>query len=386
MYTLGQGLVVAAAVYLAATWIGYPLWLWLRSGGRRPILPRRTRADWPDVQIVVIVRNAEPHLRALLLNLTALAYPAGRRRILVVSDASGDFTDAIAAQFAHRGVELLRLVRPMGRREAERIIRPLVDGDIVVRLDPGVRLAPWALAELVAPFDDPAVGVTYGNEAVLERADGWSRVFDNSYRRFEGWLRHLESRVSGTVSARGTLYAVRRSIYSAEAPAPWANADFALTLAAREGGCRAVFVEGADCLVARPSSFPRDYARLVAAVARDIATLLQRPQLLNPFRHGAFAWALLGHKILRWLMPWALLAGVAGMVILAPSNPWAFGVLAVGLSAEVLALAAALRPARTAIGRLATLPGRLSAAAFALAHAQVQAVRMAALQPEPAWR
>src|SRR3954454_15183033 len=111
-------LVVLTGLALLATWLGYPLWLRMKSAGR--LLPRRAgpHAWWPSVTIVVVVRNAERTLRPLLQNLFAPAYPAARRRILVVSDASDDFTDAVAASMAHRGVDLLRLTRRRGAARA----------------------------------------------------------------------------------------------------------------------------------------------------------------------------------------------------------------------------------------------------------------------------
>src|SRR2546422_3899840 len=48
-----------------------------------------------------------------------LDYPAERRQILVVSDASTDRTDAIVGEYASRGVELLRLPHRRGKTGAE---------------------------------------------------------------------------------------------------------------------------------------------------------------------------------------------------------------------------------------------------------------------------
>ena len=118
MRSIAIVLVAFSAALLLAVWLGYPTWLRIRSKGH--VLPRRSVSHhwWPSLTIVVVVRNAEGTLRQMLENILALSYPGDRRSILVVSDASVDFTDAIAMTFHHRGVELLRIMKPRGAASA----------------------------------------------------------------------------------------------------------------------------------------------------------------------------------------------------------------------------------------------------------------------------
>ena len=363
-------LLALSALVLAATWIGYPAWLELRARA----LPRRRLGGrlvaWPTVTIVVVVRNAEPTLRQLLNNLLALAYPADLRRILVVSDASDDFTDAVAGSLAHRGVELLRVMRRRGEAGALNLARAYVDSDVVVVVEPGVRLTTSALAALVGPFADLSVGVSYGHEI--------ETMHETAFGRHEARLRDLETQVFSTVSARGSLYAMRGPLFRFAIPS-WLSPDFALALLAREHGYRAVYVDGAECVVAAPAAFaPSHYARLVRSVARDVATLLLKPHLLDPRRYGEFAWELLGHKLGRWLTPWALLTAALSLLLAAATHPWArIVVLALAVLAAADALAALL-PRHLALARLAELPRHAGMFLIAMAHACVRAARTAA--------
>jgi hypothetical protein len=382
MVEIAELLAAVSAGVLGLTWLGYPLWLWARAEARPRLLPQRMRAGRPSVTLLVVVRNAEARLRELLHNLLALAYPAERRRILVVSDGSDDFTDAVAGSLAHRGVELLRIVNPVGHPRAERIAQHYLESDVVVVVRPEVRLASSALAALVAPFVDPTVGVAFGQEVTTAGSARGDDGRATPYRRFEAWLRDLETRVFGTVSARGSLYAVRGSIYRAS-ELTWTSPDFTLALEARECGCRSVYVPEARFTVWRDGSPGGVYARVVRAVAQEVAALAARPHLLNPLRYGAFAWMLLGHKVGRWLTPWALLAGLASLLGLAPTTTWAAGLVAALAAVELASALACLTPARTALARAAALPGRLTAAAVAIAHAGLKAVRAAALRAQP---
>src|SRR6185295_10770386 len=44
--------------------------------------------------------------------------------------------------------------------------------------------------------------------------------------------------------------------------------------------------------------------------------------LLNPVRHGLFAWQLASHKLCRWLVPFAMMSAAAANLMLASRSPW----------------------------------------------------------------
>ncbi len=393
MRTLPLLLLALSGALLAATWIAYPIWLRQRArvhrrtpwglagggggaGGRGGRGGRGLHPAWPTVTIVVVVRNADATLPALLRNLLALAYPADLRRILVVSNASDDFTDAVTRLFAHRGVELLRVLRP--RRSvaaAENFARRWVESDLVVVVRPDARLHPSALAALVEPFADPTVGVAFGREVRAELTEEGARIARPLMGRYEAWLRDLETRVFGTVSARRSLYAVRTALYRTPVAAT-SSPDFAPILTARERGFRAVYAGEAEAVILGDGvrALRGHYAELVKTVTRDATALLAKPHLLNPRRYGAFAWILLGHKLGRWLSPWAALGAVVALLLLSPAEPWAR--IALGLAAA-LGLDAAITwnmPVRSPWGRLAASPGRVAAASVATAQAMVLAL------------
>src|SRR5216117_2220538 len=91
------------------TYLGYPLLLMILAAVRRRHSPVAPLTEWPRISIVLPAYNEEAVIRDTLENLLRLDYPAERRQILVVSDASTDRTDAIVGEYASRGVELLRL-------------------------------------------------------------------------------------------------------------------------------------------------------------------------------------------------------------------------------------------------------------------------------------
>src|SRR6185295_17003036 len=152
-------LVLVAAVSLCVyTYAGYPALLKLAS-----LIRRKTRggepSDWPSISIQLPAFNEAEVIAATLEGILALDYPADRRQILVVSDASTDATNQIVASFAHRGVELLCQPRRQGKTAAENAARPHLTGEIIINTDASVRIHPDALKHLVAALQDPSVGV-----------------------------------------------------------------------------------------------------------------------------------------------------------------------------------------------------------------------------------
>ncbi len=322
-------LLVAALGFCLYTYIGYPALLKLAGSLRRA--PRRAAPpeEWPSISITIPVHNEAEVIAGTLEQILELDYPAERRQILVVSDASSDGTDAIVSSFADRGVELLRLPERRGKTAAENAARAQLRGAIIVNTDASVRIAPQGLKPLVAAFADPTVGVASGRDVSVARVGAEANAGESTYVGYEMWVRDLETRVSGIVGASGCLYAVRAELHRQLVPEDLSR-DFGAALLARRRGYRAVSVPEAICFVPRGASLRQEYRRKVRTMARGLRTLWWLRGLLDPLRWGRFAWMLASHKLCRWVVPWALLGAVAALAGLATGEGrgWSRGVLA----------------------------------------------------------
>jgi len=350
------------------TYLGYPALLRLLSLLRkRP--PASAPRELPRISIMVPVYNEAAVIAGTLERILAASYPADRRQILVVSDASTDQTHAIVSAFAHRGVELLRLPQRRGKTAAENAARPYLTGEIIVTTDASVRVHPDAFKHLVAPFADPAVGVTSGRDVSVTNLDSPANAGEQTYVGYEMWVRDLETAVDGIVGASGCLYAIRADLHMHEVPEALSR-DFAAALTARAHGRRAVSVPEAICYVPRGASLHQEYARKVRTITRGLGTLFYKRALLNPLRTGVFAWMLFSHKLCRWLMPWGLIVLVAALGALVKS-PWAqAGLAAAGLVATLAAVGWFWpERGRRSIPRFVALPAFVVAGNVAALHA-----------------
>ncbi len=366
----GLAMAVGCVTY---AYVGYPAVLWIIAtlGRRRPDPP--VPDEWPAITIVLPVYNEEDVIAGTLESILALDYPADRRHVLVVSDASTDGTDAIVKQYADRGVELVRLAERGGKTAAENAARSHLRGEIVVNTDASVRLRRDALKPLIGAFGDPTVGVASGRDVSIGDGTITANVGEAGYVGYEMWVRGLETAVAGIVGASGCFFASRAELHREIVPEALSR-DFAVPLIAQEHGCRSVSVNDAVCFVPRTDSLRREYRRKVRTMTRGLDTLFYKRTLLNPIRHGTFAWMLWSHKLARWLVPWSALVGGVVTVALAFSHPWLWWVVGPAAFVPFLATIGWFWPAER---RLPTLLGVPSYGFFGMVaglHAWIGAV------------
>ena len=377
---LAAGGIVVGLGIAAYAYLGYPALLKLMSWLRRRAPRGGEPAEWPRISITVPAYNEERAIAATLDALLATDYPADRRQVLVVSDASTDRTDEIVRSYANRGVELLRVPVREGKTAAENAAQQHLRGDIVVNTDASVRIAADALKPLIARFSDPTVGVASGRDVSVTHLDRDANLGESGYVGYEMWLRDLETRVDSIVGASGCFYAIRKPLHMTYFPAALSR-DFACALIAREQGYRAVSVSEAVCFVPRIPSLRQEYRRKVRTLTRGLRTLWYKRRLLNPVRYGLFSWMLASHKLVRWLAPWGLTLAALAWLWLALALRSVAGTLVL-LLPLLLAAAGWVWPEHRRAPRIVTVPAYLVSGIVAALDAWLRALRG---QLNPVW-
>ena len=343
---------------------------WIRPAPGRPAPPD----EWPMISITVPVYNEALHIRRKLEKILAWDYPADRRQILVVSDASTDDTDAIVGEFRGRGVELVRLAGRGGKTAAENAALPHLKGSIVVNSDASIDVPPGSLKALITWFADPSVGVASCRDVSVSSVAEEANQGESGYVGYEMGVRRLETRAGGIVGASGCFYAIRTHLHQHLVPEALSR-DFAAPLVARRYGFRSVSVDDAIALVPRTTSLQREYSRKVRTMTRGLETLFFHRGLLNPFKYGLFSWELWSHKLIRWLVPWGGVLVLAGLGLLARSEPWARVLLGLAGIAVLAGVAGWLWPAERRLPRLLSIPTYALAGNVAALQAWVGAMR-----------
>lgn len=340
MQNLAYVLMALPLGLLAYSYFGYPALLKLMSAWKPPARKLDAPTEWPSITITVPCYNEERSIAATIESLLALDYPADRRHLLIVSDASTDRTDEIVRTFASRGVELVRLPVRGGKSAAENAAGPHIRGEIVVNTDATIRIQAGSLQALVAVFQDPTIGVASGRDISVGDVESIGNRGESGYVGYEMWIRSLETRLGSIVGASGCFFANRAGLYDAAFPNELSR-DFASCLIAREQGYRSVSVDTATALVPRASSLQSEYRRKVRTMARGLGTLYHKRRLLNPARFGGFSVMLFSHKLCRWLFQLTLPLLPIGALLFALEHGWALPWLlgGAGLGCAIAALA-----------------------------------------------
>lgn len=284
---------------IAYGYIGYPLLLAV-VGSLRPTRILRAPIE-PSMTVIIAAYNEAKDIARKLEMVLALDYPAELRQVIVASDGSTDETHDIVRSFASRGVELMVLPVRAGKTAAQNSAALLARGDILVFTDATTDLAPDALRKLVEPFADPRVGCAGAGLEYKSAARTAIGRGGSLYWRYEKLVKQLESRANSLIGVSGCLYAVRRELY-----VPIAQdliSDFVIALDIVAAGRVSIYVPEAVARELTHEDAGREFTMRSRVVVRSINALVQRAQLLNPFRTGVFALQLWSHKVLRYLVP-----------------------------------------------------------------------------------
>ena len=306
-----------AALFLVVyTYLIYPVLLWLLAAGRK--MPEYAPlGEWPTASLIIAAHNEEAVLRAKLENALAMDYPAERLDIIVVSDASTDGTDRIAAEFAERGVRLHRQEVRRGKTEAQNAGVRWARGQFLAFSDANSMYAPSALKRLLAPFADEQVGCVCGELQYANPDDQGAGKGEGLYWRYEQFLKRRESLLSSALGANGAIYALRRTLF-VELGGDIIS-DFVAPLGAWRRGFRIAYEPKAVATEYSSEGFGDEFRRRRRIVSRSLYGLWTEAGVLNPCAHFFFAFQMFSHKLLRWLVPVWLLVVLAVNVPLAAS-------------------------------------------------------------------
>ena len=302
-----------SAAALLYAYAGYPLLLFIVSIFR----PLTVRAgDYqPTVSIIITAYNEELVLAAKLENTLALGYPHELMEIIVASDCSTDRTDDIVRKYSGQRVKLVRQPERLGKTAAQNAAVAQAAGEIILFSDATSLYKTDVVRALIPNFADPTVGCVAGRLIYVDPSESRVGRGARSYWSYETFLKKHESRACSLIGASGCLYAVRRSAY-----VPLyheACSDFIIATKMVEQGLRAVYEPNAICTEETNRRSDNELKMRVRVIAQTFTDLWRHRAMLNPIRSGFYAVQLLSHKVMRYLVPFFLLALLGASAILA---------------------------------------------------------------------
>jgi cellulose synthase/poly-beta-1,6-N-acetylglucosamine synthase-like glycosyltransferase len=315
------------------THLGYPLVLWalVRLGvGSAKGKPGMAGAEhMPVVSLIVAAYDEGDVIAAKVANALALEYPREKLELIVASDGSGDATVARATQ---AGADLVLDLPRGGKIAAQNSAAARATGELLAFSDANCTWEPDALARLVEPFADPAVGYACGQ---VRFADAEGGNLEGSYWRYEMAVRGMESSLAGITAGNGAIYAVRREAYVPLPPSGSHDLSFPFALAKRR--LRSLYVPEARAEEKMVPTLEGEFARKRRMMV-GLWDIVVGEGMLRPRGYPAlYAFELASHRLLRYLTPFLhLIALLANLALL--GDGWVY---TVSLVTQLALLAAA---------------------------------------------
>ncbi|MHA6346612.1 glycosyltransferase family 2 protein [Roseivivax sp. CAU 1761] len=315
---------MAAVFWLSAALLAYSLVVYgallVAVARLRPARPEPRPWAPPKVSFLIAAYNEAAVIAEKLRNTLALDPGGAAVEIVVVSDGSTDGTAGAARSVADPRITVLELGR-VGKTAALARGLERCSGAVVVFSDANALLAEGSLTALLRHFADPAVGGVCGQITVADTGDGAGAdtgadtgdgagpgrrtgglgFSEGLFWRYDQALKRAESRLGGTVSAQGSVYALRRELVAI--PEPGYADDFMISVAAVAAGRRLVFEPRARSTEVVTESAGNEMRRRVRSAELSWRSLIHSAHLMNPLTNGWYAWQLISHKLVRRLNP-----------------------------------------------------------------------------------
>jgi cellulose synthase/poly-beta-1,6-N-acetylglucosamine synthase-like glycosyltransferase len=281
-------------------YFGYPLIIVLLAAINRKTVKKDDKYE-PSVSLIIAAYNEEAIIEEKLKNCLLLNYPKEKLEIIIFSDASTDRTPAIVKQFEQDNITLIDLTERKGKTAGQNLAVTQATGEIIIFSDANALYREDAIRKIVRNFNDPSVGCVCGELVYYSEDKSLIGDAENVYWDYEKFIKRQEDRAASILGANGSIYAVRKQLYS---PLPDDSiSDFIEPFQIVAQGYRVVYEPEAISFEQSTTNFIEEYHRKKRIINRSFFSLLQFSTFLNPLKYPMLSFQLFSHKILRWMIP-----------------------------------------------------------------------------------
>ncbi len=282
-------------VWLSYVYSGYPALLWF-IGLFRPFRPNTSDSYLPTVSVLISARNEQRDIGWKIAETLAWNYPKQNLELLVASDASEDGTDEILKTVTDSRFRFLRLEARVGKNEALNRLSESACGELFFFTDANSHIEESCLQRVVRHFAEPRVGCVTGSEhTIRENEEFVVTAGTRAFLGYESLVNSLESRLGSVLVCDGSIFCIRRSLFSALQP-DLAN-DFELPVRIGAEGHAILFDPTAISHEKATTDAREEFRRKRRICCQGMIGFWRLRRNLSGLR----AWQLLSRKLLRWL-------------------------------------------------------------------------------------
>jgi cellulose synthase/poly-beta-1,6-N-acetylglucosamine synthase-like glycosyltransferase len=308
------------------TFMGYGIFLYLlikikRLFKGKPVKPTLIADNLPVCTLVVAAYNEESIIEEKIINCLQLKYPAGKLKLLFITDGSSDKTPDIIRGYPQ--IQLLHQPERSGKIAAVHRAMKYVGTEIVVFTDANTFLNTEAITCICRHYSDKTVGAVAGEKRIQinQNADA-SAAGEGFYWKYESALKKWDSELYTVVGAAGELFSVRRSLYQDVQPDTILD-DFMISMLIAAKGYRIIYEPEAYAIETASENVSEELKRKIRIAAGGVQSILRLKSLFNPFKYPVLSFQFISHRVLRWTVTPPLLILVFILNILLANKPGA---------------------------------------------------------------
>lgn len=293
-------MILILLIIILYSYLGYPLTLFFFSFFSHHEILKNNNFE-PNVSLLIAAYNEEETIAEKIKNSLELDYPKDKIEIVIVSDGSTDKTDEIVKTFIISGVKLFRVEGRVGKTEARNQAVLAMKSEIIVFSDATAIYEKNVIKKLVRNFSDLTVGMVSGNLTYFEKGQSSMGLATRLYWGYEKCIKKAQSKLYTLTGAVGCINAFRRELYHV-LPANIIE-DFTEPLMIVAQNYRIVYEEEAVSYERTTQKPSQEFHMRVRVIRGGMKGFIYAFKRLNFKKDIFILFQLIGHKVLRWLMP-----------------------------------------------------------------------------------
>ena len=196
-------------ILLLYTYFGYPLILIILAKIR---LKQVIKADiTPTVTLIIPAFNEEKVIKGKIENSLEIGYPKDKLQIIIATEGCTDHTNDIVRGYKDQGIVLMDFVEQKGKSSLYFRTVPHAKGDIIIFSDADAILHKEAVRNIVKNFNDERIGCVEGTLKDSVKKDIQA---EGIFRRYELFVKRLETGLFSSLGVTGALFAIRKNLYN----------------------------------------------------------------------------------------------------------------------------------------------------------------------------
>jgi poly-beta-1,6-N-acetyl-D-glucosamine synthase len=254
----------------------------------------------PQITLIVSAFNEEDFIRQKIENTFALDYPAGKLKLIFITDGSNDNSPRIISGYA--SIRLLHEPERRGKVAAMNRAMGYVDTPYVIFSDANTLLNRDCVKQIVKHYSNPVVGGVAGEKKVIAHTeDRAAGAGEGLYWKYESFLKKLDSDFYSVVGAAGELFSARTDLFE-KTPENIVIEDFVQSLKICMKGYIIRYEPGAYAMETSSQSMKEEEKRKIRISAGAFQAMVILKDLFNIFKYPVLSFQFISHRILRWTL------------------------------------------------------------------------------------